>query len=70
MNHSTIDRLVLLPEMRKALGGISNRALAMRIKAGAVPQPVRLSKKTQGWPLSQVQALIRGELPSSMEPKC
>lgn len=62
MNESTVDRLVLLPEMRRMLGGLSDRALRMRIKAGTVPQPVRLSQKTQGWPLSQVQALIRGEL--------
>jgi len=56
-----VDRLVLAAEARKLLGGMCASTMRKHIARGTLPPPTRLSKYVQGWPLSVLERVIRGE---------
>ena len=52
------DPFIPQPEARKYLGDVNSRTLADWVARGILPAPLRLTKRTIGWRLSQLDAVL------------
>lgn len=59
------ERLIRIAELQKKLGDMSAAAIWAGVKAGTIPEPVRLGPRFTAWPLSQVDAWLAKRISAS-----